>query len=352
MSTTKTQIPAPSRPWQKTPREAMPTAVILLVSLLVVAAIVEFTELKGKLAYFLLFLPIGTAAQFFWARYKYGTKAAKDVIASSIMMTGAIAVFIPVISIVLTTFVKGLPGISPSLFTNDMGEASFIDPVEMGGLLHAIVGTLFLILISVLISVPMGMLTALYLTEIRGPGSRFIQFMVQAMSGVPSVVAGLFIFSAVILTTPLDTSGLVASLALSILMIPTVTRASQEVLLLIPNDLREAGLAMGATQWRTVAMIVVPAAKSGLITASILGVARIAGETAPLIFTLGGADKLNTNPVYGIQSALPFYIWTGFRLGTPESVQRSWSGILVLLVIVLVLFTIARLVGSNSKGAK
>ena len=352
MSTTKTQIPAPSRPWQKTPREVMPTAVILLVSLLVVAAIVEFTELKGKLAYFLLFLPIGTAAQFFWARYKYGTKAAKDVIASSIMMTGAIAVFIPVISIVLTTFVKGLPGISPSLFTNDMGEASFIDPVEMGGLLHAIVGTLFLILISVLISVPMGMLTALYLTEIRGPGSRFIQFMVQAMSGVPSVVAGLFIFSAVILTTPLDTSGFVASLALSILMIPTVTRASQEVLLLIPNDLREAGLAMGATQWRTVAIIVVPAAKSGLITASILGVARIAGETAPLIFTLGGADKLNTNPVYGIQSALPFYIWTGFRLGTPESVQRSWSGILVLLVIVLVLFTIARLVGSNSKGAK
>ncbi len=352
MSTINSQIPAPSRPWQKTPREVLPTGIILLLSLILVAAIVEFTELKGKLAYFLLFLPIGTLAQFLWARYKYGSKAAKDVVASSIMMTGAIAVFIPVISIVLTTFIKGVPGLSPSIFTQDMGEASFIDPLGTGGLLHAIVGTLFLILISVLISVPMGMLTALYLTEIRGPGSRFIQFMVQAMSGVPSVVAGLFIFSAVILTTPLDTSGFVASLALSILMIPTVTRASQEVLLLIPNDLREAGLAMGATQWRTVAMIVVPAAKSGLITASILGVARIAGETAPLIFTLGGADKLNTNPVYGIQSALPFYIWTGFRLGTPESVQRSWTGILVLLIIVLTLFTLARVVGSKSKGAK
>ena len=352
MSTLKAQIPAPTHPWRKTPREVLPTVVILFLSLLTVVAIVQFTELKGKLAFFLLFLPIGTAAQFIWSRYKYGTKAAKDVIASSIMMTGAIAVFIPVLSIVMTTFVKGLPGISLSIFTNDMGQASFTDPMGTGGLLHAIVGTLFLILITVLISVPMGMLTALYLTEIRGPGSRFIQFMVQAMSGVPSVVAGLFIFSAVILTTPLDTSGFVASLALSILMIPTVTRASQEVLLLIPNDLREAGLAMGATQWRTVAMIVVPAAKSGLITASILGVARIAGETAPLIFTLGGADKLNTNPVYGIQSALPFYIWTGFRLGTPESVQRSWTGILVLLVIVLILFTIARVVGSNSKGAK
>lgn len=352
MSTVNTQIPTPSRPWQKTPREVLPTVIILILTVLVVAAVLQLTSLKGKLFFFLLFLPIATIAQFVWARIKYGSKAAKDVVASSIMMTGAIAVFIPVISIVVTTFVKGIPGISVSVFTNDMGRASFIDPIGSGGLLHAIVGTLFLILITVIISVPMGMLTALYLTEIRGPGSRFIQFMVQAMSGVPSVVAGLFIFSAVILTTPLDTSGLVASLALSILMIPTVTRASQEVLLLIPNDLREAGLAMGATQWRTVAMIVVPAAKSGLITASILGVARIAGETAPLIFTLGGADKLNTNPIYGIQSALPFYIWTGFRLGTPESIQRAWTGILVLLVIVLALFSIARVVGSKSKGAK
>lgn len=352
MSTVNTQIPTPSRPWQKTPREVLPTVIILILTVLVVAAVLQLTSLKGKLFFFLLFLPIATIAQFVWARIKYGSKAAKDVVASSIMMTGAIAVFIPVISIVVTTFVKGIPGISVSVFTNDMGRASFIDPIGSGGLLHAIVGTLFLILITVIISVPMGMLTALYLTEIRGPGSRFIQFMVQAMSGVPSVVAGLFIFSAVILTTPLDTSGLLASLALSILMIPTVTRASQEVLLLIPNDLREAGLAMGATQWRTVAMIVVPAAKSGLITASILGVARIAGETAPLIFTLGGADKLNTNPIYGIQSALPFYIWTGFRLGTPESIQRAWTGILVLLVIVLALFSIARVVGSKSKGAK
>jgi phosphate transport system permease protein len=171
----------------------------------------QLTSLKGKLFFFLLFLPIATIAQFVWARIKYGSKAAKDVVASSIMMTGAIAVFIPVISIVVTTFVKGIPGISVSVFTNDMGRASFIDPIGSGGLLHAIVGTLFLILITVIISVPMGMLTALYLTEIRGPGSRFIQFMVQAMSGVPSVVAGLFIFSAVILTTPLDTSGLVAS---------------------------------------------------------------------------------------------------------------------------------------------
>jgi phosphate transport system permease protein len=196
----------------------------------------------------------------------------------------------------------------------------------------------------------MGILTALYLTEIKGPGSKFIQFTVQAMSGVPSVVAGLFIFAAVILTTPLKASGIDGAFALSILMVPTVTRTAQEVLLLVPNDLREAGLAMGATQWRTVASIVVPAARNGLLTATILGVARIAGETAPLIFTIGGSDKLNLNPFKDYQGALPFYVWKGLLLGTPESIQRAWTGILVLLVLVLVLFTLARSFGSRKAG--
>ena len=130
-------------------------------------------------------------------------------------------------------------------------------------------------------------------------------------------------------------------------MIPTVTRTSQEVLLLVPSDLREAGLAMGATQWRTVATIVVPAARNGLITATILGVARIAGETAPLIFTLGGADKINLNPFKDYNSALPFYVWKGLSLGTPESIARAWSGILVLIVLVLSLFIAARTLGTQ-----
>ena len=198
-----------------------------------------------------------------------------------------------------------------------------------------------------IISVPMGIMTALYLTEIKGPGSGFIKFIVQAMSGVPSVVAGLFIFSAIILTTPIKASALAGAFALAILMIPTVTRTSQEVLLLVPSDLREAGLAMGATQWRTVATIVVPAARNGLITATILGVARIAGETAPLIFTLGGADKINLNPFKDYNSALPFYVWKGLALGTPESIARAWSGILVLIVLVLSLFIAARTLGTQ-----
>ena len=131
------------------------------------------------------------------------------------------------------------------------------------------------------------------------------------------------------------------------LMIPTVTRTSQEVLLLVPNDLREAGLAMGATQWKTVSTIVIPAARNGLLTATILGVARIAGETAPLIFTIGGSDRLNWNPFVNYQGAIPFYVWKGLLLGTPESIQRAWTGILVLLILVLSLFLMARLFGSR-----
>ena len=157
------------------------------------------------------------------------------------------------------------------------------------------------------------------------------------MSGVPSIVAGLFIYTVLIVTFGLKYSGFAGALALSILMLPTVARTAEEVLKLIPNDLREAGLALGATQWKTVSMVVVPAAKSGLLTAVILGVARIAGETAPLIFTLGGADALNLNPLNGYNSALPLYVWKGFLIGLPEAIQRAWSAIFVLLLIVLTL---------------
>jgi len=302
------------------------------------------------LGYAAVFIPLVTLFEYIYTRRTQGSKAATDVIASSIMFSAAFIVFLPVLSILTTTIVKGAPGLHWTLFTESMYNASYQSPIVEGGLLHAIIGTLYLILFSLLISVPLGILTALYLTEIRGPGSAFIQFMVQAMSGVPSVIAGLFIYASVILLTPLDVSAFVGSLALTILMLPTVTRTSTEVLKLIPNDLREAGLAMGATQWRTVAMIVVPAARSGLLTATILGVARIAGETAPLIFTLGVVDGTNLNPFSGASSSLPIYIWRGFGLATDEAVQRSWTGILVLLSIILGLFTIARAIGARAKG--
>jgi phosphate transport system permease protein len=337
----------PIKPWKATRSERLTSVFSLLLSLLLASAVVKATGLAGKLGFALAFLIFSTALQVIVSVRKFGRKALGDSIATSLIYTGATITFLPVASILYITLKNGLAGLRWNLFTTDMFNASFLDPIGNGGLLHSLLGTLTLILIAMVISVPMGIMTALYLTEIKGKGSNLIQFVVQAMSGVPSVVAGLFIFTAVILITPLKASAAAGGLALTVLMIPTVTRTAQEVLLLVPGDLREAGLAMGATQWKTVATIVVPAARNGLITATILGVARIAGETAPLIFTIGGADKLNLNIFKDYTSAMPFYVWKGLTLGTPESIQRAWTGILILLILVLSLFTVARTLGGR-----
>ncbi|CAN2213465.1 PstA ABC-type phosphate transport system, permease component [Candidatus Nanopelagicaceae bacterium] len=337
----------PTKPWKATSKERATTVASLLLALALAGVAVKTTGLAGKLGFAFSFLIFSTLFQVIVSVRKFGRKALGDSIATSFIYTGAIITFLPVASILFITLKNGIAGLRWNLFTTDMFNASFLDPIGNGGLLHALLGTLTLILIAMVISVPMGIMTALYLTEIKGKGSNLIQFVVQAMSGVPSVVAGLFIFTSVILLTPLKASAAAGGLALTVLMIPTVTRTAQEVLLLVPADLREAGLAMGATQWKTVATIVVPAARNGLITATILGVARIAGETAPLIFTIGGADKLNLNLFKDYTSAMPFYVWKGLTLGTPESIQRAWTGILILLIMVLALFTVARTLGGR-----
>jgi phosphate transport system permease protein len=204
--------------------------------------------------------------------------------------------------------------------------------------------------LALVFTLPISILTALYLTEINGKFARPIRFLVQAMSGVPSIVAGLFILSALIYPVTGERTGLMGALALAILMIPTVARTAEEVLLLIPNDLREAGLALGATQWRTVAMVVVPAVKSGLVTAIILGIARVIGETAPILLVSGGGEATNFNPVSGPMGSIPYYVWKSFQLGgTEESSQRTWAGLLVLILWVLFLFSIARYISSRSQ---
>jgi phosphate transport system permease protein len=231
-----------------------------------------------------------------------------------------------------------------------MSEATVNSPIQQGGMLAAIVGTLIMVGLALIFTLPIAILTALYLTEIKGKFARPIRFLVQAMSGVPSIVAGLFILSSIVYPVTGERSGLMGALALSILMIPTVARTAEEVLLLIPNDLREAGLALGATQWRTVAMVVVPAVKSGLVTAIILGIARVIGETAPILLVSGGGDATNLNPVSGPMGSIPFYVWNAFLLGgSEESTQRTWAGLLVLLLWVLILFTIARYISSRSQ---
>ena len=343
---------APRKPWKATKKDLIPVFGALALAVLLDYAVVALTPMKGKLAYALLFFIFGAGLQMALKWRNLGRRAAIDSLAASIAITGAVLAFVPVLSLLETAIVRGFKGLYPGFFFHDMSVANYQSPLNQGGVIQAIVGTLYLIVLATLISLPLSILTALYLTEIRGRAAGFIQFLVQAMSGIPSVVAGIFIYSALLLTTSLRGSTIMAALALAILMIPTVTRTAQEVLLLVPSDLREAGVALGATQWKTVVTIVVPAARNGLITAVILGVARIAGETTPLLFTLGVSNKINLNPFSGGQSALPYYVWSGLSDGTELGIDRAWSGILVLLMLVLTLFVIARVFGTRKVKTK
>ena len=345
-----TTIPTPIKPWKATKQERAKDLGIFLLSLLASYLIVAATAMKGKLALFAMFFLVYMALTASIKGFQLGSAAAKDALVNSLVAFGAIVTVIPIASILFTVAQKGLPGISLNLFVSDMSMATPTDPLNNGGLLHAITGTLALVTLALIMSVPIGILTALYLTEIKGRFTAPIRFLVQAMSGVPSIVAGLFILSAILYPITKSFSGFMGALALTILMIPTIARTSEEVLNLIPNDLREAGVALGGTQWRTVAMIVLPAAKSGLITAVILGVARIAGETAPLLLLTGGGDKVNPNAFNGPLGSLPYYIWKSFNAGSPEALTRAWAGLLVLVGLVLVLFTVARYLGSKKSS--
>ncbi len=345
-----TTTPTPMKPWKATKKERATDISIFFLALLSSYAVVAVTPMKGKLAIFVVFFLVYMLMTSSIKGFQLGSAAAKDALVNSLVAFGAIVTVIPIASILFTVVQKGLPGISLNLFLSDMSMATPTDPLNNGGLIHAITGTLALVTLALIMSVPIGILTALYLTEIKGKFTAPIRFLVQAMSGVPSIVAGLFILSAVLYPITKSFSGFMGALALTILMIPTIARTSEEVLNLIPNDLREAGVALGGTQWRTVAMIVLPAAKSGLITAVILGVARIAGETAPLLLLTGGGDKVNANAFSGPLGSLPYYIWKSFNAGSPEALTRAWAGLLVLVGLVLVLFTVARYLGSKKSS--
>jgi len=334
--------PKPGKPWTATPKQRLITFGIYLSAAFVSFAIVAITPMKGKLAYFTLFFFASIIIDFAASYFQRGVASAKDAIARGLVTVGMTFAVLPIFSILFEVIKRGYKGLSFGLFTNDMSATSVNDPIGNGGLLHAITGTVIMVVIALIVAMPIGILTAIYLTEIRGKFAAPIKFLVQAMSGVPSIVAGLFILSAYVYPITSTLSGFAGSLALMILMIPTIARTSEEVLLLIPQDLREAGVALGGTQWRTVALVVVPAAKSGLVTALILGIARVAGETAPLVLLTGGGESVNLNPFSGPMGSLPIYIWKCFGQGTEESIARAWSGILVLLIIVLALFTMAR----------
>ena len=342
-------IPRPSKPWGINFKQSIPDIVGAIATLLITYAVIAYSPLKGKLGFVITLLIVATIVTAVISGVRRDRKAAFNSISTVLVYVAGLFVILPLGSILFEIISRGIGGLSWGMFTTDMAVTASDAPLEEGGLLHAIVGTLYIVVLASLFSVPIGILTALYLTEIKGKAAGTVRFFVQAMSGIPSIVAGLFIYAVWMIALGNQYSAFAGAMALAILMVPTVARTSEEVLKLIPSDLREAGLAMGGTQWRTVAMIILPAAQSGLITAVILGVARVAGETAPLLLTMGGADALNLNPFNGNSSAIPFYVWKNFSLGTETSIARAWAGVLVLMIIVLFFFSLTRFL-SNRKG--
>jgi phosphate transport system permease protein len=277
--------------------------------------------------------------------------AVRDRLAAALIHSLAFVMLLALVVVVGYTFYRGREAlVHPNFYYQDMGLAGPLQPLSVGGVQHAIVGTLEQIGIALAITVPLGIVGAVFLSEVPGPFSRFVRIIVEAMTALPSIVAGLFIFAMVILGLGVAKSGLAAGLALSVMMLPIIIRAADVVIRLVPGTLREAALALGASQWRTIWHVVLPTARSGITTAVILGTARGIGETSPVLLTAGFAQTMNADPTSGAQTSLPLYTFQMVRTGEPGLIARAFGAAAVLMVLVLFLFALARLVGGRAPG--
>ncbi|GAA3644193.1 phosphate ABC transporter permease PstA [Microbacterium awajiense] len=280
------------------------------------------------------------------SRIVEGPRKGTDRFVTAIVSAAFVLALLPLISLLWTVLVNGIARFDIEFFTYTMRNVVG----EGGGAYHAIVGTLMITLAATIISVPIGLMTSIYLVE-YGAGkalARSITFFVDVMTGIPSIVAGLFAYALfVVFFGPGISMGIMGAVALSVLMIPVVVRSSEEMLRLVPNELREASYALGVPKWLTIVKVVLPTAIAGITTGVMLAVARVIGETAPLLLTAGFTASLNWNLFNGNMMTLPVFVYNQYASqGTSpeESLARAWAGALVLILIVMVLNLGARAV--------
>jgi phosphate transport system permease protein len=274
----------------------------------------------------------------------------KDRVAASIITGCALFVGTALVAVIVYIAVKGYkPVLNLNFWFDDMAGVGPKDAFDEGGIRHAIVGSLIEISIAVAITLPLGIGTAVFMTEVGGKFARVVRTLVEAMTALPSIVAGLFVYTVWIIALGQPKSGFAAALALSVMMLPIIARAADVVLRVVPGGLREASLALGASRWRTVWHVVLPTARPGLATALILGIARGIGETSPVLLTSGAADFTKANPFDGAMNSLPLFIYGNVRSGADVAIQRAYGAALVLLLLVLVLFVVARLLARPRK---
>jgi len=349
---TPVERPKKSTPWTAVSAKTKLTLIVaslipgIIFLYLLIAADMDF--MAGLI---LVFLPLQLVSSSLAGILILGRRGILDgMMITTTLFLGSF-VFVLLMSVMWAVIERGFATLSPQfIYQNDV----YVTPttgLEIGGVGHAILGTLLVVGLSTIVTVPLALATAIYLTETRGKSRGLIRTLLQAMSGLPSVVSGLFIYSMLIISGITAYAGWVGSLALIPLMLPTVSRVAEEALRLVPAELRNGALGLGASAWSAFSMVTLPAAKSGLVTAVLLGVARIVGETAPLLLTTTLANKTNLNILEGGISTLPTYLYGYVSLGYDTSIQRAWGAALVILILVGILFIAAR-VASSPKSAK
>jgi phosphate transport system permease protein len=303
------------------------------------------TWLLGALALFLVLLPS-------WSAAVENRRAAVDRLMTALIWAAAALATVPLVWVLWVVVDKGLPAINGQFLTISMYN---VVGDQQGGLYHALIGTLLITLAATLISVPIGVMCAIYLVEYgaRSRLSRTITFLVDVMTGIPSIVAGLFALSVFVLFFgPAFRAGIGGSVALSLLMIPTVVRSSEEMFRLVPDELREASYALGVPKWRTVLRVVLPTSIGGVITGIVLAISRVVGETAPLLVVAGAVDGTNYDLFSGRMTTIPVFIFEQYGESTPTGYANAWGGALVLVVVVVMLNLTARIVGRILAPAK
>jgi phosphate transport system permease protein len=275
----------------------------------------------------------------------------RDRVAAVVVHSLALIVVAALAFIVLYTFFRGFKAlIHVNFYTQDLRSTGPLAPLTHGGMLHALLGTLIELGIAVGIAIPLGLVTAVFLNEIPGPFSRFVRTVVQAMTALPDILAGLFIYATLILIFGLNLCGFAAACALAVTITPIICRAADVVLRLVPGGLTEASYALGSGQWRTVWYVTLPTARSGLATATILGAARAIGETSPVLLTAGATNYLNLNPLHSPMMSLPLLAYTLVQNPEPNYITRGFGSAAALLILVLLLFAIMRAVGGRGPG--
>jgi phosphate transport system permease protein len=315
----------------------------IVISLL----IAQQFAMPGATALVAVFVPLQLLAAGASATFVGGRRGIPDAVLTVIVLFLVLMVAIVLGSVLLNLIRKGIHALSIQFLFYDSTYVTSSTSLDYGGVFHAIVGTILVVGLAALVTIPLGIGVGVFLTETRSPMRGPVRFITQSMTGLPSIVAGLFIFAFFVLSGFSKQVGWLGSAALLLLMLPTVARLSEEVLKLVPQDLRGAAMALGAPRNRAFFQVVLPAARSGIITAVLLGLARIVGETAPLLMTTIPGDATNFNPFSGLMSTLPTYIYKWVSAGSEIAVQRAWGAALVLLILVGMIFTLARVFGKQ-----